>query len=222
MKKTIRRLALVGIAVPAFGILGVGSAEALPPPMPDDPTEPTEPTDPGGGTSTYEATADFNGDGAGDSCVVASADATAACTVKTTTIPGGTSGTGGTNITYKTKVDPGWMAGRAWVDHNGDGKADYCRVVDYTRLACTVSTAPTVPPTTVGYPQPPLGEGFGETYHSQNLDAGWDDTRTWKDANGDGKADYCRITGNFFVGYWTECTLSTGQGFTAGSQRYYF
>jgi hypothetical protein len=215
MKKTIWRLALVGIAVPAFGLLGVGPADALlPPPMPE---EPTDPVDTGGGGTTYQATADFNGDGAGDSCAVKSTDATAACTVNA--IP--TGGTSGINITYSTKVDPGWMAGRAWVDHNGDGKADYCRVVDYTRLACTVSTAPTVPPTTIGYTQP-LGEGFGGTYYSQNLDAGWDDTRTWRDANGDGKIDYCRITGNFFVGYQASCTISTGQGFMAESQRIYY
>ena len=215
MKHIIRRLALVGIAVPAFGILGVGPAEALlPPPMPE---EPTDSTDPSGGTSTYQATADFNGDGASDSCIVSSADTKAACTVGLP--PAG--GTGGVNITYSTRVDPGWMAGRAWVDHNGDGKADYCRVVDYTRLACTVSTAPTVPPTTVGYGQP-LGEGFGATYYSRNLDAGWDDTRTWRDANGDGKVDYCRITGNVFFGYQASCTISTGQGFMAETQRIYF
>ena len=197
MDNILRRLLLVGTAMT---VLSVGPAGALM-------KEPTEPIDTSGGTTTYQATPDFNGDRTADSCAVSDSDRAASCVVKTQTI----SGTGTSpNVTYRTSLDPGWKAGRAWVDHNGDGKADYCRVVDYTRLACTVSIAPETPvSSTFGG----FGEGFGETFHSQNLDAGWDDTRTWQDANGDGKVDYCRITGNFLVGYQAQCTISNGQGF---------
>lgn len=199
MNNVLRRMLFVGAALT---VLSTGPAGALM-------KEPIEPPDSGGEAPIYQATPDFNGDKTADSCAVSESDMTASCTVKTQTISGtGTS----TNVTYRTSLDPGWKAGRAWVDHNGDGKADYCRVVDYTRLACTVSIAPTTTPvfspTGGGF-----GEGFGETFHSQNLDAGWDDTRTWRDANGDGKIDYCRITGNFFVGYQAQCTISNGQGF---------
>lgn len=169
--------------------------------------------DGGGGTSTSSSSpnADFNGDGNLDKCLVPAEDSIQ-CKVD---YGESYTSTSTTNITYSKKVDPGWMAGRAWVDHNGDGKADYCRVVDYTRLACTVSTAPETP----GWSYNPGGTyfdsttGFGETYYSNNLDAGWDDTRVWVDANGDGKIDYCRVVGNIFTGFSTQCTLSTGTGF---------
>lgn len=198
MNNVLRRMLIAGAALT---VLSSGPAGALI-------KEPTEPVDTGAGTATYQAAPDFNGDKTADTCAVTDSDRTAACTVKTLTI----SGTGtAPNVTYRTSLDPGWKAGRAWVDHNGDGKADYCRVVDYTRLACTVSTAPTITP--VATTGTGFGEGFGQTFFSQNLDAGWDDTRNWRDANGDGKVDYCRITGNVFVGYQAQCTISNGQGF---------
>ena len=64
--------------------------------------------------------------------------------------------------------------GRAWVDVNGDGKADFCRVAG--ALVCTLST----------------GTGFGgHAVHPRpgpRLRAG----RAWADIDGDGRADYCR------------------------------
>ena len=168
-------------------------------------TDPVEETGgEGGGTSAPTPTAaDFNGDSQKDSCYVSDETLNASCVVAAPGKP---------NLGYQSqRFDPGWKAGRAWVDHNGDGKMDYCRVVDYTRLACTVSTAPATWP--VSLSGPAIGEGFGETFHSQNLDAGWDDTRTWVDYNGDGKVDYCRIVGNVFTGYAGVCTMSNGTGF---------
>ncbi len=168
-------------------------------------TEPTTETGGGDGSTAAPAgsAADFNGDARKDTCYVYDDAVNAKCVVARVGKP---------NLTYQSQTfDPGWKAGRAWVDHNGDGKADYCRVVDYTRLACTVSTAPATFPTQL--PGPAVGEGFGETFHSLNLDAGWDDTRTWIDYNGDGKVDYCRIVGNFFTGYRGVCTMSNGKGF---------
>ena len=168
-------------------------------------TEPTEETGGDGGTSSPAGSAaDFNGDSRKDTCYVSDGALNAKCVLAAPA--------GKPNLTYQSRTfDPGWKAGRAWVDHNGDGRADYCRVVDYTRLACTVSTAPPTWPTSLTGPA--IGEGFGETFHSLNLDAGWDDTRTWLDYNADGKVDYCRIVGNVFTGYSGVCTMSDGKGF---------
>ncbi len=95
-------------------------------------------------------------------------------------------------------LDWGQDYGRAWVDVSGDGKADYCRVVDSaqgTRAACTLST----------------GSGFGETWVSDVLDAGVaNKSRAWVDVNGDGRADFCRKTAN---GTQLSCTLMTDHGF---------
>ncbi len=53
---------------------------------------------------------------------------------------------------YTANLSQGYDSGRAWVDFNGDGRADFCRIiggeVSGYYLACTVST----------------GEAFGETY----------------------------------------------------------
>jgi hypothetical protein len=97
--------------------------------------------------------------------------------------------------------DWGYPTGRAWVDFNGDGKTDYCRVVGgggNEQIACTVST----------------GDGFGPTYVSAPLDWGYDLGRGWADFDGDGKADFCRRVGGA-DDELLQCTLSTGTGFGA-------
>ncbi len=48
------------------------------------------------------------------------------------------------------------QASKAWVDFNGDGRDDFCRLVGSTYLQCTVST----------------GSGFGGTYTSYSIDPG--------------------------------------------------
>jgi hypothetical protein len=135
---------------------------------------------------------DFNGDRMADYCrVIGSGYTMLQCTI-------GVSGNFGTTFTSGA-VDAGYDAGRAWVDFDGDGKADYCRVVGSgdKRVSCTLSA----------------GTGYGSTFTSDALDPGWDAGRAWVDANRDGRADYCRIVGN--AAKFAQCTLSTGSGFGA-------
>jgi hypothetical protein len=55
-----------------------------------------------------------------------------------------------------------WGASIAWMDADGDGKADYCRVlISSPRAACTLAT----------------GTGFGATITSDTLDIGYPDGR---------------------------------------------
>ena len=87
------------------------------------------------------------------------------------------------------------QGGQGWVDYNGDGRADYCRLTDAT--VCSQST----------------GAGFGQTWSAPGLDLGWASGRAWTDFNGDGRADYCRIVGNSYQS--AQCTVSTPTGFGA-------
>ncbi|MGN9846940.1 FG-GAP repeat domain-containing protein [Nonomuraea sp. H19] len=100
-------------------------------------------------------------------------------------------------------IDWGYAAGRAWADVNGDGKADYCRVLGTrNHTSAYVACAPST------------GSGFGADIMSSPIDWGYTANRAWADANGDGKADYCRRVG----GTGDErvaCTVSTGTGFGA-------
>src|SRR5260221_3992793 len=81
--------------------------------------------------------------------------------------------------------------GWAWVDINGDGKADFCRVYKGTPFAitCTLST----------------GTGFGDTITANPPSPG--SNYQWVDINGDGKADFCGGASS------VTCVLSTGTGF---------
>src|SRR5215471_12537185 len=136
---------------------------------------------------------DFNGDGKADYCrrVGSGYSTYVSCTVSTGT---------GFGATYTSlALDWGYNAGVAWVDFNGDRKADYCRRIatvnnSNSQLACTVST----------------GSGFGPTYTSGVLDWGYDTGAAWVDFNGDGKADYCRRVGSQNnVSSYLRCTAST-------------
>lgn len=61
------------------------------------------------------------------------------------------------------------------------------------------------------------GSGFGQTLSSSALDPGYDDSRSWADVNGDGKADYCRFTGSaFYSSTNVQCTMSVGWAFSGG------
>ena len=92
-------------------------------------------------------------------------------------------------------LDPGAVTGRGWVDFNGDGRADYCRVLAST-LGCSPST----------------GSAFAGTANSFDLDVGFAEGRAWADVNGDGRADYCRRIGSA-TNTLVRCTLATGAGF---------
>jgi hypothetical protein len=151
------------------------------------------------GVANGRAWVDFNGDGRADYCrglgTTANVDSKVACTVSTPT---------GFGATYVSEVlDWGYDDNsRAWVDFNADGKADYCRIVGWNgfNLQCTVST----------------GTGFGGIYTSGPIDPGAVEGRAWVDYNGDGRRDYCRVTGgSAFVDSKVACTVSTTSGFGA-------
>jgi murein DD-endopeptidase MepM/ murein hydrolase activator NlpD len=144
---------------------------------------------------------DFNGDGRGDYCrLVGTTNNTSsylACTVSTGT---------GFGATYLSGVaDWGQDTGRAWVDFNGDGRTDYCRIVGTTNFASSYAAC-----------TPSTGTGFGTTILSGVLDWGFVTGRAWVDANGDGRADYCRRVGAVNnTSSYVSCTLSAGSSFGA-------
>jgi hypothetical protein len=106
------------------------------------------------------------------------------------------------------KLPPGTDLGhgdlpRAFVDVNGDGRTDYCRFVgDLPNLfiACALGSS----------------DGFGEQYAYQSIkgiDKGYNDRpRGFRDANSDGRADYCRFVGDP-PNIYESCNLATPSGF---------
>ncbi|WP_441218966.1 FG-GAP repeat domain-containing protein [Phytohabitans sp. LJ34] len=149
------------------------------------------------GHSVGRAWADVNGDGRADYCRVRGTtnhtNAFVSCTPST--------GTGFGADINSSSLDWGFPAGRAFTDFNGDGKADYCRVVGTANhtaahVACTVSN----------------GGDFGATYVSPATDWGFSSDRVWADVNGDKKSDYCRRVGSMAEPRMA-CTPSTGTGF---------
>jgi hypothetical protein len=142
------------------------------------------------GYSAGRAWADFNGDRKADYCrVIGGSYKMLDCTVS--------NGSGFASTYISAAVDAGYDEGRAWVDVNADGRADYCRVVGLWsyQISCTTSN----------------GTGFANTFTSGSLDPGYNQGRSWVDVNGDNRADYCRIVGNGPM--YLACTLSTGVGF---------
>ncbi|MEO3818449.1 VCBS repeat-containing protein [Plantactinospora sp. B24E8] len=151
------------------------------------------------GHSPGRSWADVNGDGRADFCRVRGGtnhtDAFVSCTPST--------GTGFGGDINSANLDWGAAAGRAFTDFNGDGKADFCRVVGTANhtaayVTCTVST----------------GGSFGASFTSQPTDWGFGSDRVWADVNGDHKSDYCRRVGSIAEPRMA-CTLSTGTGFGA-------
>jgi hypothetical protein len=137
---------------------------------------------------------DFNGDGKADFCRLVGGENLKTSYLKCTLSDGNGFGQEVTSGV----VDWGYKEGRAWVDFNGDGKADYCRVVGNpgdVRLRCTLSA----------------GASFGAEITSDAIDWGYPETRVWLDVNGDGKADFCRVIGNKHE--FIACTLSAGTKF---------
>jgi len=98
---------------------------------------------------------------------------------------------------------------RGFVDVNGDGRADYCRMIgatDNLTIACMTAG-------TGGFD----ANQYGVT-SSDHFDAGYSNMpRGFYDANGDGKVDYCR-----FIGAGSTLTLSCGRsnGVTIGNWDY--
>jgi YD repeat-containing protein len=90
-------------------------------------------------------------------------------------------GTLGPDIATPAAADLGWEDSQIFVDVNGDGKADFCRIMNDKTPACTLST----------------GTGWGETITSTvtftvaNSSASNHASVNWADVNGDGKVDVC-------------------------------
>ena len=134
---------------------------------------------------------DVNGDSRADYCrVVGAFGKYLQCTLST--------GSGfGVTIT-SAEMDPGYDDSRRWADVNGDGRADYCRIVGsfnyaQTNVRCTLS----------------IGTGFGLSFTSTAMDAGYGGTGMWADVTGDSRDDYCRQTD----GYAGTCTISLSSSF---------
>ncbi len=140
---------------------------------------------------------DHNGDGKTDFCYIAKSNELR-CHLSTSTLDGGNE-FNRTPVRSASTIDKGYEEGREWVDVNGDGRVDFCRlVVDGSSnkyMACNAST----------------GNGFNNTFYSSILadGGGQSEGRRWVDFNGDGRADFCRVTGSSSAA----CTLSTGTGF---------
>ncbi len=145
-------------------------------------------------TPPYSKT-DFNGDGTADYCRVVGGPPSGfhvACSM---------GGAGQFSQTATSDaLDVGYRNSYAWADATGDGRADYCRLVGGGpapfQLRCTRS----------------LGTHFGDDFLSGAADPGYPQGRAWVDFNGDGKVDYCRVTG-VANDQHVQCTLSTGGGF---------
>jgi hypothetical protein len=103
-------------------------------------------------------------------------------------------------------IDIGWPDGRAFVDVNGDGRADYCRITGSNVndggafLYCRMSDGGTFG-AEVGSGQA-IDPGFGSA-HPADLQA-----RYWADVNGDGLPDFCRGVGSWNPNYYIRCSLA--------------
>ena len=141
---------------------------------------------------------DFNGDGRADYCTITGDEGfrKLSCTIA---VIDGYGNLGFASSPIESNVISIGYTNKTWVDFNADGKADYCRVLESHKLACTVANE--------------TGTGFGATYESAVLTGNWDyPYGRWMDFNGDGKADYCYLPDGK-----VHCVLSMGNnGFASG------
>jgi hypothetical protein len=161
----------------------------------------------GGYRDLPRAFVDVNGDKKADFCrfVRSEASTLLACNLAET------NGFGANQYQYQSipGIDLGYSdAPRSFADVNGDGKADFCRVVgDASRLlACNLAGI----------------NGFGANqYQYQSvlgIDLGYSDApRTFADVNGDRRADFCRVVGD---ARFLACNLAGTNGF--GANQYQF
>lgn len=151
------------------------------------------------GTNGYRAMVDFNGDGKTDFC--------------RDVMSGGPVDPTGLAENLKCAMSTGWgMSDEwngyiwhwgeggtgTWVDWDGDGKTDYCRILN-NAIWCAISTGTGI-----------NDQQVGVTLGVNNV--GSAGTRWFIDWNGDGKADYCRVTGGTFDAFSAdfECAFSKG------------
>ena len=92
---------------------------------------------------------------------------------------------------------------QAYVDVNGDGKADFCRLEggsgNYS-IYCTTNLG------SGGAPQNVVTTGFNSGPGHNNAS-----TRAYVDVNGDGIADFCRLEGPTGGSYYIYCTTNLGR-----------
>lgn len=144
--------------------------------------------------------ADINGDKRADFCrLVPSQESIIRCTL---------AGDNKFGAEVESHVDdPGGANGWWWVDFNGDGKDDFCRIVggdddtiggdsrEADSLRCSLSTG--------------ISSYWAEIT-SGSLNTGSLSEIGWVDTNGDGRADYCRLVEDSTR---IRCTLSGGDRF---------
>jgi hypothetical protein len=80
-------------------------------------------------------------------------------------------------------IDPGYAENRWLADVNGDGRADFCRLVvagsdesPWLEVRCLLASP----------------DGFGGEWATGRVDLGFEGWRWFGDVNGDGRADFCR------------------------------
>ena len=100
-------------------------------------------------------------------------------------------------------VEPGLNGNRWLADVDGDGRADFCRLVPLVEpgrerlgLRCLLST----------------GVGFLREIEIGALDVGLEDARWFADVNGDRRADFCRFLSDE-TGVRIQCLLASKEGF---------
>ncbi|MBL8339734.1 MAG: VCBS repeat-containing protein [Rhodoferax sp.] len=90
---------------------------------------------------------------------------------------------------------PNWPKG--FFDFNGDGRADYCRVLPGGVLTCVISG--------------PSGFHDAEVATPEAVSLPYREGAAFVDINADGNVDFCRIDGPNLGGYYLRCTLSNGR-----------
>lgn len=141
---------------------------------------------------------DVDGDSRSDLCylhLTASSTAEMRCRISNATASGG-SFVAESAAWIKT-VDAGsveWP--RGFYDFNGDGFADFCRVLGNSTVRCTLAGP----------------SGFAAAEPTSSVIAmPYKEGAAFADLNGDGKSDFCRVT-DTSGGYLASCTLSNGFG----------
>ena len=152
---------------------------------------------------------DVNGDGRADYCrfVGTSPETTAlSCMLATDSGFGPQelkSGAGPGNLTPRSSRYPVELMG----DVNGDGRADYCRIINETSssryLSCALASAN-------GFGNRDFNSARGIDY---GLDTSYGADIFLADINDDGRADFCRFVGPRSTKQEFVCTLATRSGF---------
>lgn len=127
--------------------------------------------------------ADVTGDGRADFCALGREDGQGALVCWAMGQAGGQAGRAA--LGASTPLDPGRPGNRWFADVNGDGKADFCRVLGRKPagyLRCEISDGARFPAAVSAHIRMGHAQGFYRF-------------RGFADVNGDGRADFCRVVG---------------------------